>query len=110
MHAGWRLACCWLGWTRLHRNRYAYCDGYNGGMYSRNSEPFKLERDCAAVLVPQGEQVTLPAGSIGYISQALGGIPLSGFFTCGEIGPTRRGNLAFYNLTAILVLLREVDA
>ena len=47
--------------------------GYNGGMYSRNSEPFKLERDCAAVLVPQGEQVTLPAGSIGYISQALGG-------------------------------------
>ena len=42
-------------------------------MYSRNSEPFKLERDCVAVLVPQGEQVTLPAGSIGYISQALGG-------------------------------------
>ncbi len=42
-------------------------------MYSRNSEPFKLERDCIAVLVPQGEQVTLPAGSIGYISQALGG-------------------------------------
>ena len=42
-------------------------------MYSRNSEPFKLERDCAAVLVPQGDRVTLPAGSIGYISQALGG-------------------------------------
>ena len=42
-------------------------------MYSRSSEPFKLERDCAAVLVPQGEQVTLPAGSIGYIAQALGG-------------------------------------
>ena len=42
-------------------------------MYSRNSEPFKLERDCVAILVPQGEKVTLPAGSIGYISQALGG-------------------------------------
>lgn len=42
-------------------------------MYSRNSEPFKLERDCAAILVPQGDKVTLPAGSIGYISQALGG-------------------------------------
>jgi probable FeS assembly SUF system protein SufT len=42
-------------------------------MYSRNSEPFKLERDCDAVLVPQGDKVTLPAGSIGYISQALGG-------------------------------------
>lgn len=42
-------------------------------MYSRSSEPFKLERDCEAVLVPQGEKVVLPAGSIGYISQALGG-------------------------------------
>jgi probable FeS assembly SUF system protein SufT len=41
--------------------------------YSRSSEPFKLERDCAAVLVPQGDEVTLPAGSIGYITQALGG-------------------------------------
>lgn len=41
--------------------------------YSRTSEPVKFERDCAAVLVPQGDQVTLPAGSIGYITQALGG-------------------------------------
>ena len=46
---------------------------YNGRMYTRNSEPFKLERDCAAVLVPQGDEVTLPAGTIGYITQALGG-------------------------------------
>jgi hypothetical protein len=44
------------------------------------------------------------------IHAALGGVPFSGFFTCGEIGPTPRGNLAFYNLTAILVLLREVGA
>ena len=43
------------------------------GMYSRSSEPVRLERDCAAVLVPQGEHVNLPAGSIGYITQALGG-------------------------------------
>ncbi|HEX4495062.1 MAG TPA: FIST N-terminal domain-containing protein [Thermoanaerobaculia bacterium] len=43
------------------------------------------------------------------IHAALGGIPFSGFFTCGEIGPTPRGNLAFYNLTAILVLLREMS-
>ncbi|MBC7991556.1 MAG: putative Fe-S cluster assembly protein SufT [Luteimonas sp.] len=42
-------------------------------MYSRNSEPVRFERDCAAVLVPQGEAVSLPAGSIGYITQALGG-------------------------------------
>jgi len=42
-------------------------------MYSRSSEPVRFERDCAAVLVPQGEDVTLPAGSVGYITQALGG-------------------------------------
>jgi hypothetical protein len=44
------------------------------------------------------------------VRDALGGVPLSGFFTCGEIGPTPRGSLAFYNLTAILVLLREGGA
>ena len=42
-------------------------------MYSRNSEPVRFERDCAAVLVPQGDVVNLPAGSVGYITQALGG-------------------------------------
>lgn len=42
-------------------------------MYSRSSEPVRFERDCDAVLVPQGETVVLPAGSIGYITQALGG-------------------------------------
>jgi len=42
-------------------------------MYSRSSEPVRFERDCAAVLVPQGDEVTLPAGSVGYITQALGG-------------------------------------
>ena len=42
-------------------------------MYSRHSEPVRLERDCDAVLVPQGEQIVLPAGSVGYITQALGG-------------------------------------
>jgi probable FeS assembly SUF system protein SufT len=41
--------------------------------YSRTSEPVKFERDCAAVLVPQGERVTLPAGTIGYLTQSLGG-------------------------------------
>lgn len=42
-------------------------------MYSRSSEPVRFERDCEAVLVPQGEVVTLPAGTVGYITQALGG-------------------------------------
>lgn len=42
-------------------------------MYSRTSEPVKFERDCKAVMVPSGEEVSLPAGSVGYITQALGG-------------------------------------
>ena len=41
--------------------------------YSRSSEPVKFERDCGAVMVPQGEEVILPAGTTGYITQALGG-------------------------------------
>lgn len=44
------------------------------------------------------------------IHKALGGVALSGFFTFGEIGPTPRGNLGYYNHTAILVLLREAGA
>ena len=41
--------------------------------FSLSSEPFTLLRDCNAVMVPQGEVITLPAGQIGYITQALGG-------------------------------------
>lgn len=44
------------------------------------------------------------------IHRALGAAALSGFFTFGEIGPARLGSLAYYNHTAILVLLREVGA
>jgi hypothetical protein len=44
------------------------------------------------------------------IHRALGGAALSGFFTFAEIGPTPRGDLAFYNQTAILVLLAEKRA
>lgn len=44
------------------------------------------------------------------IHRALGGVALSGFFTFGEIGPTPLGGLAFYNQTAILVLLSEERA
>lgn len=43
------------------------------GGYSQTSEPIVFERDCAAVMVPQGQVVTLPAGQSGYITQALGG-------------------------------------
>jgi probable FeS assembly SUF system protein SufT len=41
--------------------------------YSRTSEPVRFERTCKAILVPAGDHVELPAGSVGYITQALGG-------------------------------------
>ena len=41
--------------------------------FSLSSEPFTLQRDCEAIMVPSGEPVSLPAGQIGYITQALGG-------------------------------------
>jgi probable FeS assembly SUF system protein SufT len=41
--------------------------------YSQTSDPIRFERDCSAVMVPQGDVVTLPAGQVGYITQALGG-------------------------------------
>jgi len=42
-------------------------------MYFHNSEPVTLYRDCPAVLIPAGSEVLLPQGSIGYITQSLGG-------------------------------------
>ena len=41
--------------------------------YSQSSEPVTFQRDCPAIMVPQGQEVTLPAGQVGYITQALGG-------------------------------------
>lgn len=41
--------------------------------YSRSSEPIQFSRDCEVVMVPQGDRVTLPAGTAGYITQGLGG-------------------------------------
>lgn len=42
-------------------------------IFSHNSEPVTFERDCDVVMVPVGNHVTIPAGSIGYVTQALGG-------------------------------------
>lgn len=42
-------------------------------MFSYNSEPFSLERDCKATIIPAGEEVNLYQGVIGYITQSLGG-------------------------------------
>ncbi|HEV7672176.1 MAG TPA: FIST N-terminal domain-containing protein [Thermoanaerobaculia bacterium] len=44
---------------------------------------------------------------IAAIHRALGGASLSGFFTWGEIGPSGDATPAYYNHTAVLVLLRE---
>jgi probable FeS assembly SUF system protein SufT len=42
-------------------------------MYHSQNEPVTLARDCPAVLIPAGERVTLPEGSKGFMTQALGG-------------------------------------
>lgn len=42
-------------------------------MYNTGSEPFSLSRSTEAVLIPAGDRVTLPPGTIGYITQSLGG-------------------------------------
>lgn len=60
----------WSSFLRCRRGPRAAPPAH---VYSRSSEPVRFERDCDAVLVPQGEAVTLPAGSVGYITQALGG-------------------------------------
>lgn len=41
-------------------------------MYSAHFDPVKFERDCRVVQVPSGEELTMPAGTIGYLTQALG--------------------------------------
>ena len=42
-------------------------------MYSHTSQPCQFERDCAVVMIPSGDELTLPAGTVGYITQSLGG-------------------------------------
>jgi probable FeS assembly SUF system protein SufT len=42
-------------------------------MYYPQNEPVVFERDCDAVLIPLGEKLSLPEGTSGFITQALGG-------------------------------------
>lgn len=42
-------------------------------MFYAQNEPVTFERDCDAVLIPVGEQVTLPEGTTGFVTQSLGG-------------------------------------
>ena len=42
-------------------------------MRTADNEPFTMQRDAKAVIVPAGVEVNLKAGQSGYITQALGG-------------------------------------
>lgn len=42
-------------------------------MYYPQSETVVLSRECAAVIIPAGEAITLPEGTSGYLTQSLGG-------------------------------------
>jgi probable FeS assembly SUF system protein SufT len=42
-------------------------------MFSQTSQPCQFERDCHVVMIPSGDEVMIPAGTVGYITQALGG-------------------------------------
>lgn len=42
-------------------------------MFSHTSQPCTFDRDCEVVMIPSGDAVTIPAGTVGYITQALGG-------------------------------------
>lgn len=42
-------------------------------MFSQTSQPCHFERDCTVVMIPSGDEVVMPAGTVGYITQALGG-------------------------------------
>lgn len=44
-----------------------------GIMFSHTSQPCTFERDCEVVMIPVGDEVTIPAGTVAYITQALGG-------------------------------------
>ena len=42
-------------------------------MFSQTSQPCTFERDCEVVMIPAGDVVTMPAGTVAYITQAMGG-------------------------------------
>ena len=42
-------------------------------MFGHTNEPVTIERDVTAVIIPIGEAVTLREGTVGFLTQALGG-------------------------------------
>ena len=94
--------------TMRHFDRPAGAVTYWGAV--QTGDQVRLGMGNGRSLVHTASQLTAgPAPEeVSTIHRALGGAALSGFFTFGEIGPTPGGGLAFYNQTAILVLLSEV--
>lgn len=48
-------------------------DGVSARMFGHTNEPFSLERDVKATIIPAGEELLLREGTSGFITQALGG-------------------------------------
>ncbi len=44
----------------------------NANSRAQYNTPITLERDCPAVLIPAGESITLMAGAVVFVTQALG--------------------------------------
>ncbi|MBT8084335.1 MAG: putative Fe-S cluster assembly protein SufT [Woeseia sp.] len=42
-------------------------------MFGHRNEPFSLARKVSAIIIPAGDEVELPEGTTGFITQALGG-------------------------------------
>ena len=42
-------------------------------MFNHTSQPCHFERDCDVVMIPSGDVVSIPVGTVGYITQSLGG-------------------------------------
>lgn len=86
----------------------------DGGSLVQTASRLSAEPAEAAILYScVGREVVLgevAEQELATIHQVLGRLPLSGFFTFGEIGPSARGDLAFYNQTAVLALLHEESA
>lgn len=79
--------------------------GTEAGTETKASAEAAILYSCVGRQAVLGERA---GEEVAAIHHGLGGVSLSGFFTFGEIGPAPGGSLAFYNHTAILVLLAEV--
>jgi probable FeS assembly SUF system protein SufT len=65
-------------------------------MTAQMNEPITVQRDCEAILIPDGTRIEVPQGSIVFITQALGGnytINLKG--NLAQIGPKDADALGF---------------